>query len=172
LIANTDPDKVFFQMDVYWITVGGQDPVAYLKKYPTRFKVLHIKDEYVIGESGKINYQAIFKQFYKNGFRDWFVEMEAKMTEEQKVQSLARMEQMKQRQGGVQAAQQQQPPQAQRPPQGGQPGQQAGAPPQGGQSAPGGFGQRDPQAQAAMLKESLEGIRLSAEYLKKAKFVK
>jgi len=172
LIANTDPDKVFFQMDVYWITVGGQDPVAYLKKYPTRFKVLHIKDEYVIGESGKINYQAIFKQFYKNGFKDWFVEMEAKMTEEQKVQSLARMEQMKQRQGGVQTAQQQQPPQGQRPAQGGQPGQQAGAPPQGGQGAPGGFGQRDPQAQAAMLKESLEGIRLSAEYLNKAKFVK
>lgn len=36
----------------------------------------------------------------------------------------------------------------------------------------GGFGQRDPQAQAATLKESLEGIRLSAEYLNKAKFVK
>lgn len=162
LIANTDPDKVFFQMDVYWITIGGQDPVAYLKKYPDRFKVLHIKDEYVVGESGKLNYQAIFKQFYKNGFKDWFVEMEAKMTEEQKVQSLARMEQMKQRQGGVQVAQQQAP--------------QAAAPSQGGQArqagAPGGFGQRDPQAQAAMLKESLDGIRLSAEYLNKAKFVK
>ena len=55
--------------------------------------------------------------------------------------------------------------------------QQAGAPPQGRQGgAPagnaGGFGQRDPQAQAAMLKESLDGIRLSAEYLKNAKFVK
>ena len=32
-------------MDVYWITIGGQDPVAYLKKYSDRFKVLHIKDE-------------------------------------------------------------------------------------------------------------------------------
>jgi len=31
LIANTNPDKVFFEMDVYWISVGGQDPVAYLK---------------------------------------------------------------------------------------------------------------------------------------------
>ncbi|MFZ2339961.1 MAG: sugar phosphate isomerase/epimerase [Bacteroidales bacterium] len=169
LIQNTDPDKVFFQMDVYWITVGGQDPVTYLKKYPNRFSVLHIKDDYVIGESGKINYQAIFKQFYKNGHKDWFVEMEAKMTDEQRKQSVAMMEMMKQRmsQGGQQG-QQQGPPQ----------GQQAGAPPQGGQrqgGAPGGnagFGQRDPQAQAAMLKESLEGIRLSAEYLKNAKFVK
>ena len=89
LIANTDPDKVFFQMDVYWITVGGQDPVAYLKKYPTRFKVLHIKDEYVIGESGTLDFKAIFKQFYKNGYKDWFVEMEAKMTPEQRKQSVA-----------------------------------------------------------------------------------
>jgi len=163
LIQNTDPDKVFFQMDVYWITVGGMDPVTYLKKYPDRFSVLHIKDDYVIGESGKIDYKAIFKQFYKNGHKDWFVEMEAKMTDEQRKQSIAMMEMMKQRMSGAQ----------QGPPQGapqGQAGQRQG-PPQG-QQAGAGFGQRDPQAQAAMLKESLDGIRLSAEYLKNAKFVK
>ncbi len=84
LISNTDPDKVIFEMDVYWTTVGGQDPVAYLKKYPNRIKVLHIKDDYVLGESGKIDYKAIFKQFYKNGNEDWFVEMEGKMTPEQR----------------------------------------------------------------------------------------
>lgn len=149
LIANTDPDKVFFQMDVYWITVGGQDPVAYLKKYPNRFKVLHIKDDYVIGESGTINYKAIFKQFYKNGNKDWFVEMEAKMTEEQKKQSLAMMEQMKQRQGGQQPG-----------PQGGTPARNPG------------FGQQAPQSPAEQLKTSLEGIRQSAVYLMKSKFVK
>lgn len=163
LIQNTDPDKVFFQMDVYWITIGGMDPVTYLKKYPDRFSVLHIKDDYVIGESGKIDYKAIFKQFYKNGHKDWFVEMEAKMTDEQRKQSIAMMEMMKQRMSGAQ----------QGPPQGapqGQAGQRQGTPQ--GQQAGAGFGQRDPQAQAAMLKESLDGIRLSAEYLKNAKFVK
>jgi sugar phosphate isomerase/epimerase len=169
LIANTDPDKVFFQMDVYWITIGGQDPVAYLKKYPTRFKVLHIKDEYVVGASGKINYEAIFKQFYKNGYEDWFVELEGKMTPEQLAQNLARMEQMKQRQGGQQAAQQ--PGQ-----QGGAPGQQAGAPgqprPAGQTAPPAGGGQRDPAAQAEQLKTSLQGIKESADYLMKASFVK
>jgi sugar phosphate isomerase/epimerase len=161
LIANTDPDKVFFQLDVYWIMVGGQDPVAYLKKYPTRFKVLHIKDEYVVGESGKLNYEAIFKQFYANGNEDWFVEMEGKMTKEQLEANLARMEQMKQRQatGGQQAA-----------PQAGAPGQarpagQAGAPGQG-RPAP------DPAVVAEQLKTSLEGIKASADYLKKASFVK
>ena len=163
LIQNTDPDKVFFQMDVYWITVGGMDPVTYLKKYPDRFSVLHIKDDYVIGESGKIDYKAIFKQFYKNGHKDWFVEMEAKMTDEQRKQSIAMMEMMKQRMSGAQ----------QGPPQGvpqGQAGQRQGQPQ--GQQAGAGFGQRSQQSQADMLKESLEGIRLSAEYLKNAKFVK
>jgi sugar phosphate isomerase/epimerase len=161
LIANTDPDKVFFQMDVYWITIGGQDPVAYLKKYPTRFKVLHIKDEYVVGESGKLNYEAIFNQFYKNGYEDWFVELETKMTKEQLEQNLARMEQMKQRQaqGGQPAS-----------PQGGAPGQ---ARPAGQGTPPAGFNrQQDPKVQAEQLKTSLEGIKLSAEYLMKSTFVK
>jgi sugar phosphate isomerase/epimerase len=158
LIANTDPDKVFFQMDVYWITVGGQDPVAYLKKYSDRFKVLHIKDEYVVGESGKIDYKAIFKQFYKNGYKDFFVELEAKMTKEQIEQNLARMEQMKQRQGGQQGSQAAAP--------------QGQARPAGQGARPAGAGQRDPKVVAEQLKTSLEGIKLSADYLLKSSFVK
>jgi len=159
LIANTDPDKVFFQMDVYWITVGGQDPVAYLKKYPTRFKLLHIKDEYVVGETGKINYEAIFNQFYKNGNTDWFVEMEAKMTKEQREQSMAMMNQMKniQAQGGNMADFM---------------ANMMKNRPKDGQAPPPGFGPQDPKVQAEMLKTSLEGIKLSADFLLKSDFVK
>ena len=76
MIENTDPDCVFFQMDVYWTTRGGKDPVAYLQQYPDRIKMLHIKDDFVIGESGKIDFEAIFKQFYKNGYKDFVVEQE------------------------------------------------------------------------------------------------
>ena len=76
MIENTDPESVFFQMDVYWTTQGGKDPVAYLQKYPERIKMLHIKDDLVIGESGKIDFEAIFKQFYKNGYSDFVVEQE------------------------------------------------------------------------------------------------
>ncbi|MBR5282001.1 MAG: sugar phosphate isomerase/epimerase [Alistipes sp.] len=76
MIENTDPDLVFFQMDVYWTTRGGKDPVEYLKKYPKRIHMLHIKDELVIGDSGKIDFEAIFKQFYKNGWKDYVVEQE------------------------------------------------------------------------------------------------
>ena len=76
MIENTDPESVFFQMDVYWTTQGGKCPVEYLKKYPERIKMLHIKDDLVIGESGKIDFEAIFNQFYANGYSDFVVEQE------------------------------------------------------------------------------------------------
>ena len=76
MIENTDPELVFFQMDVYWTSRAGKDPVAYLKKYPERIQMLHIKDELVIGDSGKIDFEAIFTEFYKNGFKDYVVEQE------------------------------------------------------------------------------------------------
>jgi sugar phosphate isomerase/epimerase len=161
LIANTDPDKVIFEMDVYWTTVGGQDPVEYLKKYPKRIKVLHIKDDYVLGETGKIDFKAIFKQFYKNGNEDWFVEMEEKMTKEQREQSMAFMEQMKQiqAQGGtmqdLMAQMSKNRPKDDK-------GQQGGS----------GFGPQDPSVVAEKLKISLDGIKQSADYLKKSDFVK
>lgn len=75
-LANTDPSLVFFEMDVYWAVMGQQDPVEYLKKYPERIKALHIKDRYVLGESGMMNFEQIFKQFYANGYKDFFVELE------------------------------------------------------------------------------------------------
>lgn len=44
LLDATDPSLVFFEMDVYWVTFAGADPLAYLRRYPTRFPMLHIKD--------------------------------------------------------------------------------------------------------------------------------
>lgn len=41
---KTDPDLVFFQMDIYWMTAGGVDVVKYLDKYKGRFRLMHIKD--------------------------------------------------------------------------------------------------------------------------------
>lgn len=76
MLQNSSPDHVFFEMDVYWVKRGGQDPVAYLKKYPGRFPVLHIKDEKAIGASGTIDFQPIFEQAYADGMKDWYVEVE------------------------------------------------------------------------------------------------
>lgn len=76
LVQNTDPRYVCFELDVYWCTKGGQNPVKLLKKYPDRIELIHVKDELVIGESGEIDFKKIFKQFYANGHSQFFVEIE------------------------------------------------------------------------------------------------
>ena len=47
-----------------------------LSKYADRIKVLHIKDRNVLGMSGMMNFEQIFKQAYTNGIKDYFVELE------------------------------------------------------------------------------------------------
>lgn len=44
ILERTDPKLVYLQMDIFWMTAGGVDPVAYLDKYPARFRLMHIKD--------------------------------------------------------------------------------------------------------------------------------
>lgn len=44
ILEQTDPELVFFEMDIYWTTAGGADPIAYLNDYPNRYKMLHLKD--------------------------------------------------------------------------------------------------------------------------------
>ena len=76
LLENTSPNHVLFQNDVFWTIRGGYDPIDYMKKYPNRIKLLHIKDDKAIGASGKIDFKPIFDQFYANGMKDWYVEVE------------------------------------------------------------------------------------------------
>ena len=44
LLERTDPEYLSFEMDLFWTTVAGIDPTDYFKKYPGRFKMLHIKE--------------------------------------------------------------------------------------------------------------------------------
>ena len=39
-------------------------------------RTLHVKDDFVIGASGTIDFESIFKQFYANGMKDYVVEIE------------------------------------------------------------------------------------------------
>lgn len=61
MIENTDPENVFYEMDVYWVVRGAASPVDYFNKYPNRFKLLHIKDNKELGQSGMVGFDAIFK---------------------------------------------------------------------------------------------------------------
>jgi len=76
MLNNTDPSKVFFQMDVYWTVRGGKSPVEYFKKYPGRFELLHIKDEKELGQSGMVGFDAIFNNIDKAGAKYIIVEVE------------------------------------------------------------------------------------------------
>ena len=44
LMAETDPARVFYQMDTFWIAEGGQDCVQLLQRYSSRFRLMHLKD--------------------------------------------------------------------------------------------------------------------------------
>ena len=76
MIQNTDPSKVFFQMDVYWVGEGGQNPVDYFNKYPGRYELLHIKDEKELGQSGKVNFEDIYSNIETSGAKYTVVEVE------------------------------------------------------------------------------------------------
>ncbi len=44
ILERTDPALVFFEMDIFWHTAGGADPIKYLDRYAGRFKLMHVKD--------------------------------------------------------------------------------------------------------------------------------
>lgn len=44
IIANTDPELVFFELDTYWMYRAGQDPIAWMKTLGDRVVLLHQKD--------------------------------------------------------------------------------------------------------------------------------
>ncbi|MBS1486062.1 MAG: sugar phosphate isomerase/epimerase [Bacteroidetes bacterium] len=44
IIEKTDPEIVYLEMDLYWTVAGGGDPISYLKKYPNRYKMMHVKN--------------------------------------------------------------------------------------------------------------------------------
>jgi sugar phosphate isomerase/epimerase len=44
LLKETDPKLVFLELDCYWITQAGLDPIAMLNRLGKRVRMLHIKD--------------------------------------------------------------------------------------------------------------------------------
>jgi sugar phosphate isomerase/epimerase len=45
LMKETHKDLVSLEMDIFWVSVAGHDPVALLKKYANRVALLHLKDK-------------------------------------------------------------------------------------------------------------------------------
>ena len=81
LLEHTDPKYVNFQMDLYWVTKAGADPLAYFEKYPGRFKAWHVKDMDEEGKfapvgEGTIDFKRILAQKEASGMVKYFVEQD------------------------------------------------------------------------------------------------
>ena len=77
MLANTDPSKVMFEMDLYWVVMGGAKPVDYFNKYPGRFELWHIKDKKEIGgKDTMMDFASIWAAAAKSGMQYGVVEVE------------------------------------------------------------------------------------------------
>ena len=81
LLEHLDPKYVNFQMDLYWVTKAGADPVAYFEKYPDRFKMWHVKDMDKDGKfapvgRGTIDFARILKEKKLSGMEYYIVEQD------------------------------------------------------------------------------------------------
>lgn len=80
IMENTDSELVKVEMDVYWVTKGGADPIEVLKKYSNRIPLLHMKDMSVeddnftcVGE-GRLDFGKIVEAAQENGVKHLIVE--------------------------------------------------------------------------------------------------
>ena len=81
MLSQTDPSLVDFEMDLYWVTFAGNDPLDYFNRFPKRFSLVHVKDsagppdnKMVDVGKGTIDFRAIFAQSDKAGIKHYFVE--------------------------------------------------------------------------------------------------
>jgi sugar phosphate isomerase/epimerase len=81
LLQSTDPKLVQLEIDLYWITRGGQDPLAYFARWPGRTPLVHVKDsmggpehKMVDVGQGTIEWKRIFAKRAQAGIQHFFVE--------------------------------------------------------------------------------------------------
>lgn len=75
IAANTDPEKVHFEIDTYEATEAEVDVEELLKRLTKRVTLLHIHDHGIIGDSEKIDFEKIIAQGIRTGVKDIFVEV-------------------------------------------------------------------------------------------------
>ena len=105
IVQNTNPKYVSFEMDILWVFHPGQDPAALLKKYPKRFRLMHVKDlkkgvkgdftggtpssnDVTLG-TGQLNLPEILKAARKTKIKHFYIEDENDKSMEQVPLSLA-----------------------------------------------------------------------------------
>ncbi len=81
MLERTAGSSVDFEMDLYWMTRAGGDPLAYFAAHPGRFSLVHVKDAgpaptFAMSDVGKgqINFAKIFAKRAQAGIRHFYVE--------------------------------------------------------------------------------------------------
>ncbi len=104
IMQQTNPRYVSFEMDILWVHFPGQDPVALLKKYGNRFRLMHVKDlkkgvegnlsggtsgenDVALG-TGQINIPAVLKAAQRSAIEHYYIEDESSSVETQVPQSI------------------------------------------------------------------------------------
>ena len=77
LAQETNPELVNFEMDVWWVVQPGQDPVKLLRKYPTRFLLMHLKEGNLALGTGRIDWPAVLTAAAAVGVKHYFIEDES-----------------------------------------------------------------------------------------------
>jgi sugar phosphate isomerase/epimerase len=92
LMNETQEDLVSLELDVFWVSVAGHDPVNLLKQYGNRIRLLHLKDKargtpvrfnedvpnstYKEVGSGSLDFPAILAAAQQTAVRHFFVEQD------------------------------------------------------------------------------------------------
>jgi sugar phosphate isomerase/epimerase len=108
IVKETQPDSVFFELDVFWAQQGGADPAKLLEKYGSRFKLMHVKDlkkgagknltggapdedSVPIGQ-GEVDWKSVLKAAERARVEHYFIEDEARDAADQIPKSLRYLE--------------------------------------------------------------------------------
>ena len=112
LMAQTDPKRVSYEMDIFWVVFPNQDPVKLFQKYGKRWALVHLKDmkkgtptgaltgssdvrnDVALG-AGLMDLPAILRAAKQAGVKYYFIEDESPSSEQQIPQSLRYLEQVK-----------------------------------------------------------------------------
>jgi sugar phosphate isomerase/epimerase len=83
LLNNTDKNLVKMEIDLYWVSKAGKDPIQLINQHPGRFPLWHVKDmdrtadkAFTEVGNGTIDFKKIFKQANKAGMKYFFVEQD------------------------------------------------------------------------------------------------
>jgi sugar phosphate isomerase/epimerase len=94
IVRSTNPEYVNFEMDVFWVTHGGQDATKLLMKYPDRWRLMHVKDirkgaptgiytghapatDDVSVGSGQVDWPSVLREAKAVGIQWYFIEDES-----------------------------------------------------------------------------------------------